>query len=120
MPHTKEEINDILKSSEVAPMRAICAIFRNQTRYEKSCRATVNKSGVGFCANHARAGTDLALWMRQCNYDGIMRRKIGGTTMYGGKIISRTNLCWEISRHYIEQLVDIANKREAQKQSSSR
>jgi len=109
---TPAEIRDLLLTSDRAAMRAICAIFRNQTDYEKSCRATVNKNGVGFCANHAKAGTELALWMTRGNHDGIMVRRVGGFTTYGGESISRTALCYEIAKHYTVQLAYEASRRE--------
>jgi len=113
MPWTTDEIHDLLLNSQLACMRAICAIFRNQTDYEKSCRATVNKNGVGFRANHAKAGSALALWMTDGNADGVMRRKIGGFTTYSGSSIRRADLCYVIAKQYLEQLAAEANCREA-------
>jgi len=113
MPWTTDEIHDLLLNSQLACMRAICAIFRNQTDYEKSCRATVNKNGKGFRANHAKAGSDLALWMTEGNADGVMRRKIGGFATYDGNSIRRADLCYVIAKQYLEQLAVEANCREA-------
>ena len=110
MTYCAEEIMALLADSDHACMRAICAIFRNQTGYEKSCHATVNKNGVGFRANHAKAGTALALWMTCGNDDGVMRRRVGGMTTYNGEQIPRVILCREIARYYIEQLTNEANR----------
>ena len=112
MTYCAEEIKALLADSDHACMRAICAIFRNQTDYEKSCHATVNKNGVGFRANHAKAGTSLALWMTRGDDDGIMRRKVGGWTTYRGEEIPRAALCREIAKHYVEQLTGEANRSE--------
>ena len=105
------DIRTILDTNPDAAMRAVCAIFRNQTDYEKSVRCTVNQNGYGFRANHAKAGSDLALWMTRGNHDGIMRRRVGGTTTYDGRVVRRTWLAYEIARWYTEQLSVIANRR---------
>ena len=110
MAFTSDDIRTIIDTNPDAAMRAVCAIFRNQTDYEKSCRATVNKNGDGFRANHAKAGSDLALWMSRGNHDGIMRRRVGGTTIYNGREVRREWLAYEIAGWYIDQLVTIANK----------
>lgn len=110
MAFTSDDIRTIIDTNPDAAMRAVCAIFRNQTDYEKSCRATVNKNGYGFRANHAKAGSDLALWMSRGNHDGIMRRRVGGTTIYNGREVRREWLAYEIAGWYIDQLVTIANK----------
>ena len=111
MPYTITDIRMILDTNPDAAMRAVCAIFRNQTDYEKSVRATVNKNGCGFRANHAKAGSDLALWMTRGNNDGIMRRRVGGTAIYNGREVSRVWLAYEIAGWYAEQLATIANQR---------
>jgi len=108
---TKNEIRDLLIRSDLACMRGVLAIFRNQTDYEKACRATVNQNGLGFRANHAKAGSELALWMSCGNNDGVLRRSVGGIMMYGGDMINRMALCRKIALHYVEQLTYQANKR---------
>ena len=69
----------------------------------------MNKNGVGFRANHAKAATDLALWMTRGYYDGQMRRRVGGFTTYNGEVVSRVWLACEIAGWYSEQLTHIAN-----------
>jgi|TARA_Y100000310_G_scaffold344737_1_gene459162 hypothetical protein len=114
--YTTESIRDLLMRSDLACMRGVLAVFRKQTEYEKNCRATVNKNGVGFCANHARAGSNLALWMSRGNFDGVFRRRVGGTTMYGGDEISRVVLCRMLALRYTEQLADEANRSERERE----
>jgi len=109
MTYTTDDIRMILDTNPDAAMRAVCAIFRNQTGYEKSCRATVNKNGYGFRANHAKAGSDMALWMTRGNHDGVMRRRVGGTVTYNGRQVSRKWLAYEIAGWYKEQLAVVAN-----------
>ena len=109
MEYTKDMIRSLLIRSDIACMRGILAIFRLQTEYEKDCRATVNKNGLGFCASHAKAGSELALWMSCENNDGVFRRPVGGIVMYGGDMINRVALCRKIALSYVEQLTFQAN-----------
>ncbi len=109
MRFTQEQIRELITNNPVASMRAICAIFRYQTDVEKGCKTTINKNGVGFRANHAKAGTELAMWMTRNNFDGNMRRRTGGTTIYAGREVSRVWLACEIASWYVEQLTTIAN-----------
>ena len=110
-PHyTPAMIRDLLLRSDLACMRGVLAIFRKQTDYEKSCRATVNQNGYGFAANHAKAGSELALFMSCMNEDGILRRTLSGSTSYNGDKISRMTLCRKIALRYTEQLATEANK----------
>jgi len=109
MRYSQRQIKALLSDNPMAAMRAICAIFRYQTAYEKKCKHTVNLNGVGFRANHAKAGTELAMWMTDGNFDGKMRRRVGGMTTYRGEKVCRVWLCKEIAGWYSEQLTSIAN-----------
>ena len=109
MLYSQQQIKALISRSPMAAMRAICAIFRFQTDYEKACKYTVNLNGVGFRANHAKAGTELAMWMTDGNFDGEMRRRVGGMTTYRGEKVCRVWLCKEIAGWYSEQLTSIAN-----------
>ena len=108
--HTKESIRLLLTRSDLACMRGVLARFRSQPEYEKGCRATVNKNGLGFRANHAKAGSALALWMSLGSHDGVFRRAVGGYTIYAGEKVARVDLCRRISMQYLEQLTWQANK----------
>ena len=110
MEYTKNMIRDLLIRSDLACMRGVLAIFRSQTEYEKGCRATVNKNGLGFRANHAKAGSELALWMSRKNNDGVFRQPVGGIVMYGGDMMNRKALCRKIAMSYVEQLTLQANR----------
>jgi hypothetical protein len=110
--YTKETIKMLLIRSDLACMRGVLAIFRSQTDYEKTCKATVNKNGLGFRANHAKAGSELALWMSCGHNDGVFRRAVGGFTTYNGEEVLRRNLCRKIAMQYLEQLMFQANRME--------
>lgn len=118
MYYEEKEIAELLNRSDLACMRAICAVFRNQTGYEKGCAATVNKNGLGFRANHAKAGTLLALEMTSGNHDGVMRQVVDGFMTYRGQSVPKIIVCREISKYYVEQLTSIANKMEQGKRDS--
>ena len=126
---TKEQISDLIRRSDVAAMRAICAIFRRQTEDEKSTETTRHDNGVGFSQAHAKIGTELAMWMTKGIDDGVMRRRVAGSfpkkwtfagkkengknkwerndSRYAGR--DRVEVCREVALRYAGQLTAIAN-----------
>ena len=126
---TKGDILGLIDSNDLAAMRAVCAIFRRQTKDEQADETTRHSNGVGFSQAHAKVGSELAMWMTDGRQDGKFRRRVGGkfpgTWVHvgrreNGKNIWKKNasafagrdrieVCREIAHVYAGQLVEIAN-----------
>lgn len=53
----KEEISNLLKTSDTAILRGVIAIYNKQTRSEKEMNATIVDNGVGFSGGDGMIGT---------------------------------------------------------------
>lgn len=127
---TRPQVEALVAESDRAAMRAVCALFRQQTLDEKMAEATRHDNMRGFSQAHAKVGSELAHWMTGGRDDGVFRRRVGGRFaprwLFGGKrpngskIWSKGNqsafagrsriaVCREIALHYAGQLTRIAN-----------
>ena len=114
---SRHEIEGMVARDDIAAMRAVCALFRQQTLDERADKVTKYKNHRGFSAVHATVGTELATWMTGGKMDGVMRRRTGGGRVFGiwedsgrPKIVSRIEICRTLALHYAGQLTKIANK----------
>jgi hypothetical protein len=126
---SRGDILGLVEASDLAAMRAVCAIFRRQTEDEKRDETTRHDNSRGFSQAHAKVGSELALWMTGGKQDGVLRRRVGGkfpgkwihagvrdngknvwkknTSAFSGR--DRVEVCRDIARRYTRQLVEIAN-----------
>lgn len=110
---TEDQIVALVNENEVAAMRAVCALFRQQTMDERRDEATKYLNGRGFSASDAKIGSELALWMTRGFHDGQMRRRVGGATKFAGAWMTRSEVCRQLALKYRAQLTRIANARAA-------
>lgn len=96
------------EKGDLIAMRAVCALFRQQTADERQSEATRHLNARGFSAAHAKAGSELAKWMSAGADDGIFRRRVGGMMRVGGKLVSRIEMCRHLAEVYRGQLAEIA------------
>lgn len=92
---TRDEINQLLLSNDLAAERAIIRLFERQTEHEQSTESTELNNAVGFSAFHARTGTYLAKYLQS----GKNRHLTGEWLAKGRKI----------ALIHSKQLVEIAN-----------
>jgi len=127
---TRAAVETLIRESDNAAMRAVCAIYRQQTLDEKMAKDTKHDNDRGFSQAHAKIGTELATWMTEGNKDGVMRRRTAGkfpsqwthagtnprtgkniwkknTSAYAGR--PRLVVCRELALHYAGQITQIAN-----------
>lgn len=64
---TKQEIKELLESSDSAVERAILALYKRQTNQERVSHASVVKNGAGFNSHDAGYFTKLARTLRKRN-----------------------------------------------------
>lgn len=98
-PFTKEYVQGLLASNDLAVARAIVAIYRRQTQAEQANQATLQDNGVGFTGPDARFLSSLAQWVLK-GYALTPRQLAKGRA----KIMK-----------YWKQLADVAEKKAALK-----
>ena len=116
--YTRDEINEILKTNDIAVMRAIVHLFRLQTDDEVASTMTKHQNAMGFCAADAKAGTRMARWLLGLNDNNVQRypmkdlrhplaaRVFGRYTQNGGTVMDRAR---KIALKHSAQIVAIAN-----------
>ena len=97
----KEEIRNLLISSDKAVERGILAIYDKQTSDEQNVGDTRHLNGIGFSGAHANPGSYYARWIES-------GRKLSGDFLGKGR---------KLILHYTRQLAEIATEKEALKQN---
>lgn len=116
---TRQEIDSLLRKSDVAVMRGIVRLFELQTADEQRVAHTKKKNCVGFSAADAKAGTRMARWLIGLNDKNEYRyppkdlrhpvcQRVLGRYAQGGTVMDRAR---KIALKHSMQLVDIANQR---------
>ncbi len=135
---TKAGIVNLVVGNELAAMRGICALFKQQTEGEKVVEGTVTRNFRGFSVATAKQGSEMAKWMTDGKMDGVFRRPVTGVisewkrnpaslkaeaegrSFRGRKWLKndsafvgrdRVSLCAEFCEIHAGQLADIANGR---------
>lgn len=70
---TRDEINVLLRSNDLAVERAIVRLFELQTQDEQSTAATHLDNKCGFSACDAKAGTRFARWLLGMDDNNVKR-----------------------------------------------
>lgn len=91
---TRNEIENLLNSNDLAVERGIVRLFELQTSDEQESETTNHHNNVGFCGWAARNGTYYAKWVKS-------GRKLTGNHLAKAR---------KIALHHAGQLVNIANK----------
>lgn len=90
---TRDEIDALLKASDLAVERGILRLYALQTAAEQNSGDTREANGVGFSGAYARSGTYYARWIQS------------GKRLSGKHLDKARDICIRHSR----QLVEIAN-----------
>lgn len=107
---TKESIQRLLATNDLAVERAVVAIYNRQTGDEKRDSDTKHDNNVGFRANHAPTLSFYArIILKGWEADRLAGRQRG--LHLNPQKLERAR-CFVM--HYHRQLVDIANNREKQ------
>lgn len=114
----RDEINEILNTSDAAVERAIIRLFELQNEDEQRHASTNVHNNRGFSSSDARAGTRFARWLQGMDNKNVVRyakkslnhpRAAGIFGRYcqdGGTVMDRAR---KIALKHSRQLVDIAN-----------
>jgi len=110
---TKESIQHLLNTNDLAVERAIVAIYDRQTRDEKAEAQTKHHNAVGFRKNHDHTGSFFACiilkgWKQP---DGKKRTHLNPVKLEKAR---------KIALQYHRQLCEIANAKETKKMSNNK
>lgn len=94
---------DFGKNPEIC-MKAVCALYRQQTSEEKSCKATINLNGRGFSQCDAYRGTALAEFLTDSEPRSELKKSVEELLEFNPK---GDELCRELANRYSKQLFAI-------------
>ncbi|KAL3834213.1 hypothetical protein ACJIZ3_008949 [Penstemon smallii] len=94
---------DLGKCSKLC-MKAVCAIYRQQTSEEKSCKATIVHNGRGFSQIHAFMGSELAEFLTDGDPQGDVTKSVDELREFDPKGVEN---CEKLARNYSKQLFEI-------------
>ena len=115
---TRDEIDHLLKTNDIAVMRAIVRLFEMQTADEQMTADAKKQNSRGFNAADAKAGTRMARWLLGMNDSNVRRYPPKDLRMplcnvilrayrqNGGTVMDRAR---KIALKHSAQLVKIAN-----------
>ncbi|KAI3458037.1 hypothetical protein Pfo_014700 [Paulownia fortunei] len=90
-------------------MKAVCALYRQQTSEEKSCKATILLNGRGFSQIHAFSGSALAEFLTDGDPQGDMKKSVEELQEFDSKGVEK---CRKLATHYSKQLFEIYKNEE--------
>jgi len=73
MAFTRNDIDAILRSNDLAVERGIIRLFELQTADEQRSADTNHLNTVGFCMTDARVGTRFARWLQGMDDNNVVR-----------------------------------------------
>ncbi|XP_073130830.1 uncharacterized protein [Henckelia pumila] len=94
---------DFGKNPEIC-MKAVCALYRQQTSEEKSCKATINLNRRGFSQCDAHRGSALAEFLTDGEPQSDVKKSVEELLEFNPK---GDELCRELAKHYSKQLFAI-------------
>lgn len=100
---TREQIDHILSTQDLAVERGIVQLYKLQTDDEKRSESTRLNNGVGFNSSSAGRGTYYAKWV------------LSGRHLTGVHLLRARSIALRHSR----QLVDIANENEKRRDAEA-
>ncbi|KAK6155594.1 hypothetical protein DH2020_009842 [Rehmannia glutinosa] len=90
-------------------MKAVCALYRQQTCEEKSCKATIHINGRGFNQIHAFSGSALAEFLTDGDPQGDLKKSVKELQEFDSKGVEK---CRKLATHYSKQLFEIYKNKE--------
>ncbi|XP_057798622.1 uncharacterized protein LOC131014618 [Salvia miltiorrhiza] len=106
--YESDMLADFGKSAELC-MKAICALYRQQTSEEKSYKATIHRNGRGFNQMHAPSGSALAEFLTDGNPHADMNKTVEELQNIDPKGVEQ---CRKLATHYSKQLFEIYKQEE--------
>ncbi|XP_075484701.1 uncharacterized protein LOC142524548 isoform X2 [Primulina tabacum] len=94
---------DFGKNPEIC-MKAVCALYRQQTSEEKFCKATLNLNGRGFSQCDAYRGSALAEFLTDGEPQSDVKKSVQELLEFNPK---GDELCRELANRYSKQLFAI-------------
>ncbi|GKU89170.1 hypothetical protein SLEP1_g3342 [Rubroshorea leprosula] len=90
-------------------MKAVCALYRQQTREEQVCRGTLAHNRRGFSQCDAFRGSTLAEFLTEGNPHGDVKKSVKELKEYDPKGVAA---CHKLATHYSKQLFEIYKNKE--------
>ncbi|KAJ6294942.1 hypothetical protein OIU76_022930 [Salix suchowensis] len=90
-------------------MRAVCALYRQQTDEEKRNKETLHYNGRGFSKFDAPRGSKLAEFLIDGDPSGDLKKSVLELQAYNSKGVK---LCRKLATHYSKQLFQIYKNKE--------
>ncbi|KAF3432874.1 hypothetical protein FNV43_RR23976 [Rhamnella rubrinervis] len=90
-------------------MKAVCALYRQQTSEEKICKGSLYSNHRGFSKFDARRGTTLGMFLTDGDSQGDVTKSVQELQKYDPKGIE---LCRKFATHYSKQLFEIYKNKE--------
>ncbi|OVA06393.1 hypothetical protein BVC80_8981g31 [Macleaya cordata] len=103
---------DMLSSFEEDPelcMKAVCALYRQQTSEEKSMKGSLHLNNRGFNKFDALRGTVLAEFLMDGDREGDLKKSFKELEKFDPKALEE---CKRLARHYSKQLFNIYQNKE--------
>lgn len=90
-------------------MKAVCALYRQQTSEEKTVKETIYSNQRGFSQCDALRGTTLAEYLTDGDPQGDLKKSVKDLQQYHPKALE---LCRTLATHYSKQLFAIYQNKE--------
>ncbi|XVF12623.1 hypothetical protein REPUB_Repub08aG0134900 [Reevesia pubescens] len=90
-------------------MKAVCALYRQQTSGEKLSKATFCQNQRGFSKFDAHRGCTLAEFLTDGDPQGDLKKSVKELRAYD---LHAVELCRDLATHYSKQLFEIYNSKE--------
>ncbi|KAJ6294941.1 hypothetical protein OIU76_022929 [Salix suchowensis] len=90
-------------------MKAVCALYRQQTAEEKRNKETLHYNGRGFSKFDAPRGSKLAEFLIDGDPSGDLKKSVLELQAYNSKGVK---LCRKLATHYSKQLFQIYKNKE--------
>lgn len=103
-----EMLSDFGKDPELC-MRAVCALYRQQTADEKLCKESIFQNRRGFSKFDAARGTKLGEFLTGGDPNGDLVKTVNELREYDPDGIE---LCHRLAKHYSKQLFEIYKNNE--------
>ncbi|KAK3026446.1 hypothetical protein RJ639_041856 [Escallonia herrerae] len=103
-----EMLADFGKDPELC-MKAVCALYRQQTSDEQSSKGTIHSNQRGFSQCDALRGSMLAEFLTDGDPHGDLKKSVEELQQYNSKGVE---LCRTLATHYSKQLFEIYKNKE--------
>ncbi|KAL1552773.1 hypothetical protein AAHA92_13535 [Salvia divinorum] len=106
--YESDMLADFGKSTELC-MKAVCALYRQQTSCEQSSKASIHRNGRGFSHTHASSGSALAQFLTDGDPHTDMNKTVKELRNFNPRGVEQ---CLKLANHYSKQLFEIYKNEE--------